>query len=80
VLCSLCSVFTLLPLVIALGVLVARYAPLLADLDQVLLGKAKFPDTKTSLAIFGAGAVLTLPLLPLRSLIIAAHAAGLKKA
>jgi len=80
VLCSLCSVFTLLPLVIALGVLVARYAPLLADLDQVLMGKAKFPDTKTSLAIFGAGAVLTLPLLPLRSLIIAAHAAGLKKA
>lgn len=80
ILCSLCSVITLLPLLISLGFLVARYAPLMADLDQVLLGRAKFPDTKTSLMIFGVGALLTIPLLPLRSLIIAAHAAGLKKA
>lgn len=78
-LCWLCALITLLPLLIALGILIARYAPLMQDLDLLIMGKAELPATKDSLIIFGVGALLTVPLLPLRSLVIAAHAAGLKK-
>lgn len=70
------SLLTLLPMIIALAIAVLRYAPILADMNalvnNIMKGTVNLPDTKTTLIILGAGAVLTLPLLPLRSLITAA--------
>ena len=40
---------------------------------------AELPSTKGTLVILGIGALLTLPLLPLRSLIPAAFVDGLKR-
>ncbi len=79
VLCWVCALATLLPLIAALVVLVFRYLPSFRDLAGVLTGTSSLPDSKTSLLIFGVGAVLTIPLLPLRSLITAAYVDGLEK-
>ncbi len=77
--CWLASVITVLPMVIALVVLIFRYSPVLMDLDELIRGTARLPDTKTSLIIAGIGAVLTVPLMPIRSLMIAAWVRGLKE-
>ena len=78
-LCWLCALVSLLPLLIALAALVSRYLPVLGDLNGIVSGSAHLPDTKTSVIILAVGAVLTIPLLPLRSLITAAFVNGLKK-
>jgi len=75
----LCSLVTILPLLIAIGILLARYLPVVSDLTGILMGTASLPDTKTSEYILIAGAVLTLPFLPLRSLIPAAMVDGIQK-
>ncbi len=74
--CWLCSLVILLPLLIALALLVFRYLPVLQDLNGLLMGTLTLPATRTSLVILAVGSVLTLPLLPLRSLVVAAYAEG----
>ena len=78
-LCRICSLVFLLPL-IAAGIIVAfRYAPLLNDISGVVSGDVPRPSTRTTLLILGAGMVLTLPLLPLRSMVTAAYVNGLRQ-
>lgn len=67
----ICAQVTLLPIFITFGVLLIRYAPLMQNPTGLIMGTVKLPATKGSLIILGAGALLTLPLLPLRSLITA---------
>lgn len=74
----LCALITILPLLIALGMAVNRYLPVIRNLTGLLYGDITLPDTRTTLLILGVGGVLTLPLLPLRSLIIGAFVKGLK--
>ena len=74
----LCALVTLLPLIAALGILVLRYAPALGNPEELISGSAHLPSTRISAVILAAGAVLTVPLLPLRSLISAAFVDGLK--
>ncbi len=52
--------------------------PLLNDVSGVLSGEVSLPDNRTSLIILGIGAALTVPLIPLRSMITAAYVRGLK--
>ena len=73
----LCSEITLLPFIIAAGIAVYRYLPALRELENLLMGAVNLPSTRTTLIILGIGALLTLPLLPLRSLIPAAFVNGL---
>ena len=77
-LCRLCSLVFLLPLIAAAVIAAARYAPLLNDLSGVLSGDVPKPSTRTTLIILGIGAALTVPLLPLRSMVTAAYVNGLK--
>lgn len=80
-LARLFSLVTLIPLIIGLAAAVTRYIPLLQDLDGtidgIMYGTLVLPDTKASLIIAGAGAILTLPLLPFGSLITASCVNGL---
>ena len=78
-LCWLCALATLLPLLAALVVLVFRYLPSLQEITAIVNGTASLPDTKTSVIILAAGVVLTIPFLPLRSLVTAAFVNGLEK-
>ena len=78
-LCWLCALVTLLPIIAAAVVVALRYLPLLKQISLVLSKKVSLPDTKTSVLILGVGAVLTIPLMPLRSLITAAFVNGLQK-
>ena len=75
-LCALCCV---VPLVVSVVLLVLRYAPALLNVKDIMSHNLKLPDTKTSLAILGAGAGMTILLQPLRSLITAAFMNGLDK-
>ena len=75
----LCSLVSILPLLIAAVLLVLRYLPVLKDLSRVVAGKGSLPPLKETLIIAGVGAVLTIPFMPLRSLIIAAHVDGIKE-
>lgn len=81
--CWICALVTLLPVIVATVIAVCRYTPLLADMNKTvrgfMMGTISLPNTQTTLLILAAGAVLTLPLLPLRSLITAAFVDGLKK-
>ena len=78
-LCRICSLVFLLPLVIA-GILVfLRYAPLLNDVSGVISGDVQRPSSGTTVIILGIGAALTLPLLPLRSMVTAAYVNGLRQ-
>ena len=79
ILCWLASLVAVFPLIAALVVLVFRYLPVLDNLTAIVSGNASLPDTKTTVIILAAGAVLTVPLLPLRSLITAAYVDGLEK-
>ena len=79
-LCWLCSVLALLPLLIAIGAVVIRYLPVLQDITSYVMTKnMPLPSTKVTAVILAVGAVLTIPLLPLRSLIPAAFVNGLEK-
>ncbi|MBR5959437.1 MAG: hypothetical protein IKZ98_00445 [Clostridia bacterium] len=75
----ICSLITLLPLIIAIAAVIIRYLPALQDLNGVVMNTVSLPSTKISLIILAVGAVLTVPLLPLRSLIPAAFVNGLEK-
>ena len=79
VLCWCCSLVFLAPLFIAVVIVLFRYAPLLDDVSGVLQGTAKKPSTRTTLVILAVGAALTVPLLPLRSLVPGAYVNGLKE-
>jgi len=79
VLCWLSSLAALLPIIIALAAVVIRYLPALGDLNAILTKEASLPSTKVTVIILAVGAALTLPLLPLRSLIPAAFVNGLEK-
>lgn len=68
----LCSLVMMLPLLVALGVCVLRYWPVLSNLSGLVSGSIHLPSTKETLIILAAGGVLTLPLLPVRSLVTAA--------
>lgn len=78
-LCWLCSLAVLLPMIAAVVAVIIRYLPALQDLNGIVTKTASLPSTKITLIILAAGAVLTLPLLPLRSLIPAAFVNGLEK-
>ena len=62
-------------LVIAVVIL---FIPVLGD-QNAIMSKEGLPSMKLVLGILAAGAALPLPLLPLRSLIIAAFVNGLEK-
>ena len=79
VLCWLSSLITLLPLIIAIIIVVIRYLPALSDISAIVKNEMELPSTKTTVIILAAGALLTVPLLPLRSLIHAAFVNGLEK-
>lgn len=76
----LCSLMSLLPLLAALVLIVLRYLPVISDLNGLIMKTVSLPDTRGTLLLLAAGAALTLPLLPLRSLIPAAYVDGLEKA
>ncbi len=78
-LCWICSLVFVLPLIIAAGIAVSRYIPLLDDVSGVVAGDMPMPSTRETLVILGAGAVLSLPMLPLRSMVTAAYVNGLRK-
>ena len=78
-LCRICSLVFLMPLIAALIAAVFRYVPLLNDVNGVVTGDVPKPSTRTTLIILGIGALLTLPLLPLRSLTTAAYVKGLRE-
>ncbi len=79
VLCWICSLLTILPMIIAIAAVIVRYLPVLKDLNGVVMNTVSLPSTKVSLIILAVGAVLTIPFLPLRSLIPAAYVNGLEK-
>ena len=79
ILCWLCGLLSVFPLIISIAVLIVRYLPVLDQLTAIVSGEATIPDTKTSAIILGIGGLLTIPLLPLRSLITAAFVGGLSK-
>ena len=76
--CRICSLVFLLPLIFACIMVAFRYAPLLNDISGVVAGDVPRPSSRTTLLILGIGAVLTAPLLPLRSMVTAAYVNGLK--
>ena len=78
-LCWLCSLAALLPMIIAIVAVIIRYLPALQDLNGIINKTQSLPGTKVTVVILAAGALLTLPLLPLRSLIPAAFVNGLEK-
>ena len=65
------ALVTMLPLWVSLGVIVERYRPLISELSGVVNGTTKIPSTRTTLLILAAGCALTVPLLPVRSLVTA---------
>lgn len=77
--CWFRSLSTILPIVAAVVILIVRYIPVLLDLDMLLTKDARLPDTRTSIVIVAIGAALTVPLMPLRSLMIAAYVRGMKE-
>ena len=79
VLCWLCSLLALLPMIIAITAVVIHYLPALKDLNAIVTKEKSLPSAKTAVIYLAAGALLTVPLLPLRSLIPAAFVNGLEK-
>jgi hypothetical protein len=76
----LAPLLSILPMIMAVAVTVFRYLPVLSDLNGLLMKTVELPCTRGTLVILGAGVLLTLPLLPLRSLIPAAFVDGLRQA
>ena len=77
-LCWICALISLLPLIVAVLIVGIRYWALLQNISAYLTGVEKLPSMKPALIILGIGGVLTLPLLPLRSLITAAFVNGIR--
>jgi len=75
----LASLLSILPLLIALLAVLLRYLPALSDLNGLIMKTVQLPPTRETLMILGAGGLLTLPLLPLRSLMQAAYVDGLAR-
>ena len=75
-LCWFCALAAMLPLIIAILIVVIRYSWILQNVSSYLTGVEKLPSMKPALMILAVGGVLTLPLLPLRSLITAAFVNG----
>lgn len=75
----LASLLSILPALAALAAVIFRYLPVLSDLNGLLMNTVSLPSTRGTLIILGIGAALTVPLLPLRSLIPAAFVAGLEE-
>ena len=78
-LCWLCSLAAVLPIIIAVIAVIFHYLPVLNDLNAIVTKEKSLPSAKTAVIILAAGALLTVPLLPLRSLIPAAYVNGLEK-
>jgi hypothetical protein len=74
----LASLVCVLPMAAAVVWALGRYVPVLQDLNGLLMRTVKLPSLRETEIILAAGAVLTLPLLPLRSLIPAAAVEGLE--
>ena len=68
----ICAQATLLPVLAAFVAAVMRYMPVIRDVSGLMTGSVKIPPTRETLMILAAGALLTLPLLPVRSMITAA--------
>ena len=79
VLSWICSLAALLPMIIAVIAVIIHYLPALQDLNAIVTKQKSLPSVKTAVIMLAAGAVLTVPLLPLRSLIPAAYVNGLEK-
>ena len=79
VLCWLSSLIALLPVIIAIIAVIIRYLPALKDLNAIITKTVSLPSSRGTLIILAVGAILTIPLLPLRSLIPAAFVNGLEK-
>ena len=77
--CWLCALVFVLPLIAAVIALVCMYLPVLYDMGGAMTGDVQKPSTKLALGILGAGAALTLPLVPLRVMVTAAYVNGLKE-
>ena len=75
----ICALVSILPLILAGILAFVRYLPALSDLNGLFMDTVDLPSTRETLKILAVGAVLTLPLLPLRSLITAAFVNGLVK-
>lgn len=75
----LASLIALLPLLITIAVNVLRYLPALQNLSSVLMGRADLPSGRITLILLGVGALLSLPLLPFRSLVTAVFVRGTEK-
>lgn len=78
-LCRICSLVFLLPLLIAGFAAMLRYVPLLNNVSGVISGDVSMPSTTPTLIILAAGIALTAPLIPLRSMVTAAFVRGLRK-
>ena len=68
----ICAQVMLLPLLAAAAIAVTRYVPVISNVSGLMTGSVKLPSTRETLIILAAGALLTLPLLPIRSMITAA--------
>ena len=68
----ICAQVTLLPLLVSAVAAVMRYVPVISNVSGLMAGTVKLPSTRETLMILAAGALLTLPLLPVRSMITAA--------
>ncbi len=80
ILCWMCSLIALLPLIIAVVSVIIYYLPVIRDImDYVMTKEKSMPSMKLPVIIMAIGTVLTIPLLPLRSLIPAAFVNGLEK-
>lgn len=78
-LCRISTVVFLLPMIVAAVIAAWRYVPLLNNLNGVVSGDVAKPSTTPTLIILGIGAVLTVPLLPMREMVTAAYVNGLRK-
>lgn len=75
----LCALVAILPIIIAVVIVVFRYLPVVTNLNGLLMRTVKLPSTRGTLIILAVGAVLTVPMLPFRSMITAAFVRGLKE-
>ena len=74
----LCSLISILPMLVAVAVLVVLFMPVIQDPTGFVTGKVEKPPMSKIAIIAGIGGLLTLPFMPLRSLIVAAYVDGLK--
>ena len=80
ILCWLCSILTLLPLIAGIVYSLIYLLPVVKDVTAYVMTKEKaMPSMEPVVIALAIGAALTVPLLPLRSLIPAAFVNGLEK-